>query len=166
MLIPNSIYDYTAKGIDGKDVSLSTYKGKVVIIVNVASKCGFTPQYKDLQAFYDKFKSRDLVILGFPANNFMGQEPGSDKEIQEFCSSKFGVSFPMFSKIEVKGSAIHPLYQYLTAKKLNGSFDAPVTWNFQKFLIDKNGKVIKSFAPSSSVWDPEFIKEVEVLLSK
>lgn len=163
---PSSVYDFVAKGIDGKDVNLSSYKGKVLIIVNVASKCGFTPQYKDLQGFYDRYKSKEVLVLGFPSNNFMAQEPGSNQEIKEFCSSKYGVNFPMFSKIDVKGSGIHPLYQYLTSKKLNGSVDSPVSWNFQKFLVDKNGKVIKSYSPSTSVWDPEFVKDVELLLSK
>lgn len=166
VLLPGkSVYDFTMKDIDGKDQSLSQYKGKVLVIVNVASKCGFTPQYKDLEAFYQKYKDRGVVLLGFPSNDFMAQEPGSDAEIKAFCSTKYNVTFPMFSKIDVKGNSIAPLYSYLTQKKENGVLDSKVAWNFQKFLIDKNGKVVKSFSPPTSVWDPEFIKSVELLLN-
>ena len=132
-----TIYDFTVKDIDGKDVPLSQYKGKVLLIVNVASMCGNTPQYKDIETLYKKYKSKGLVVLGFPANNFMGQEPGSNKEIKDFCNKEYAVTFPMFSKISVKGGDIAPLYSYLTQKAQNGNIDAPVKWNFQKILIGK-----------------------------
>jgi glutathione peroxidase len=132
-----SVHDFTVKDINGKTVKLANYKGKVLLIVNTASKCGFTPQYKELEAFYEKNKSKGFEILGFPANDFMGQEPGSDQEIQQFCSTKFNVTFPMFSKISVKGKNSAPLYKFLTQKKENGQLEAPVKWNFQKFLVDK-----------------------------
>lgn len=162
----HSVYDFTMKTIDGKEQSLADYKGKVLLIINVASKCGNTPQYADIEALYDKYKDKGLVVLGFPANNFMGQEPGSDSEIMEFCTRTYNVSFPMFSKISVKGKDQHPLYQYLTKKMNNGVLDASVKWNFQKFLIDKNGKVITSFAPSLSVSDQQVIQEIEKALAQ
>lgn len=155
-----SMYDFTVKDISGKSVKLSDYKGKVVLIVNTASKCGFTPQYKELEAFYTANKSKGFEILGFPANDFMGQEPGSDQEIQQFCSTKFNVTFPMFSKISVKGKAMAPLYKYLTQKSENEKLDAPVKWNFQKFLVDKNGKVIACFYPGQKVTDEEVSKAI------
>ena len=161
-----TIYDFKMKNIDGKEVSLSEYKGKVVLIVNVASHCGHTPQYKDLEALYEKYKDKGLVILGFPANNFMGQEPGSDETIKTFCTSKYNVSFPMFSKISVKGSDMHPLYKYLTSKSENGTFDAPVQWNFQKFLIGKDGKLLSSVDPGTSVNDAEVMKSIEKALAQ
>lgn len=161
-----TIYDYNMKNIDGKEVSLADYKGKVVLIVNVASHCGHTPQYKDIEALYEKYKSRGLVVLGFPANNFLGQEPGTDESIKTFCTTKYNVSFPMFSKISVKGSNMAPLYKFLTTKAENGVVDAPVKWNFQKFLIGKDGKVIASFEPPKEVNDPEVVKAVEAALAK
>lgn len=160
-----SVYEFKMKTIDGKEQSLSDYKGKVLLIVNVASKCGLTPQYKDIEALYEKYKDKGLVVLGFPANNFMGQEPGSDKEIKEFCTLKYDVTFPMFSKISVKGKDQHPLYQYLTNKENNGVIDADVKWNFQKFLIDKNGKVITSFSPQTSVAEKSVLDEIEKALA-
>lgn len=160
----SSIHEFTMKDIDGNDVSLSQYKDKVVLIVNVASECGLTPQYEDLQAFYEKYKDRGLVILGFPANDFMWQEPGTEKEIKAFCTSKFHVTFPMFSKITVKGKKIHPLYKYLTMKSVNGLMDAPVKWNFQKFLIGKDGKLVNSFAPKTRVTEDEVEKAVLKLI--
>lgn len=153
-----TIYDFTMKDIDGKDVALSQYKGKVVLIVNTASKCGNTPQYEDLQKLYEQYENKDFVILGFPANNFMSQEPGSDGDIKQFCSLNYGVSFPMFSKISVKGNDINPLYKYLTTKAENGVLDAGVTWNFQKFLINKNGVLVASFTPSTLVTEESFLK--------
>jgi glutathione peroxidase len=159
-----TIYDFKMKNIDEKEVSLSDYKGKVVLIVNVASLCGNTPQYKDIEALYEKYKDKGLVVLGFPANNFMGQEPGSDEKIKAFCTKEYSVTFPMFSKISVKGSDIHPLYKYLTEKTENGAIDAPVKWNFQKFLIGKDGKVLSSFAPKTSVNDPDVVKAIEAAL--
>ncbi len=161
-----SVYDFKMQSIDGKEVALETYKGKVLLFVNVASKCGLTPQYKDIQALYEKYKGKGLVVLGFPANNFMGQEPGSDKDIKEFCSSKYDVTFPMFSKISVKGSDQHPLYKYLTSKDENGVVDAKVSWNFQKFLVSKSGKVITSFGPQTSVTEADVTKAIEAALAQ
>ena len=160
-----TIYDFKMKNIDGKEVSLSDYKGKVVMIVNVASLCGNTPQYKDIEAMYEKYKDKGLVVLGFPANNFMGQEPGSDEKIKAFCTREYAVTFPMFSKISVKGDDMHPLYKFLTSKAENGVIDAPVKWNFQKFLIGKDGKVITSIGNHTSVTEPDVIKEVEKALA-
>jgi glutathione peroxidase len=161
-----TVYDFTVKDIDGKDVSLSQYKGKVLLIVNVASLCGNTPQYKDIEALYEKYKSKGLVVLGFPANNFMGQEPGSDKEIKQFCTKEYAVTFPMFSKISVKGKDIAPLYSYLTQKSENGVVDAKVGWNFQKFLISKKGTVVQSVAPGTSVNNEEVMKAIERALAE
>ena len=148
---PSDIYDIKVQDIIGNKVSMSRYKGKVLLIVNVASKCSNTYQYKDLQTLYDEYQSDDFVVLGFPSNNFMNQEPGSNEAINRFCTSKYGVTFPMFSKISVKGKKIHPLYQFLTQKEENGRIDAPIKWNFQKFLVGKDGKVIKSFKPTDRV---------------
>jgi glutathione peroxidase len=159
-----TIYQFTMNDIDGKSVSLSAYKGKVVIIVNVASKCGLTPQYKELQAFYDSYKNKGVVILGFPANNFMGQEPGSDSEIKSFCEKNYGVTFPVFSKISVKGNDKAPLYQFLTSKVQNGVMDTDVKWNFQKYLIDKEGRMVTFFDPRTEINSDEFVKAVESLL--
>lgn len=159
-----TVHDFTVTDIDGKEVKLDAYAGKTLLIVNVASRCGLTPQYEDLQNLYEKYKDQGLVILGFPANNFMGQEPGTDAEIKQFCTSKFQVSFPMFSKISVKGKDQHPLYSYLTNKEENGSVDAPVKWNFQKFLVDKDGKVVQSFAPRTKVTEQEVIDAIEAQL--
>lgn len=153
-----SIYDFTVKDIDENDVSLSDYKGKVLLIVNTASKCGLTPQYKELEELYQKYQDKGLVILGFPANNFMSQEPGSNTQIKQFCEANYGVTFPMFSKISVKGKDIHPLYQFLTQKSENGTINADVQWNFQKFLINKNGVVVASFSPKTTVTEEEFLK--------
>lgn len=141
-----SIYEFTMKDIDGNDVSLDTYRGKVVMIVNVASKCGYTSQYEGLEAIYDKYKDRGFVILGFPANNFLGQEPGTEADIKEFCRLTYGVSFPMFSKISVTGSDQHPLYTMLTSKQSNPEHGGDITWNFNKFLLDRNGNVVARFA--------------------
>jgi glutathione peroxidase len=140
-----SMYEFTMKNIDGQDVKLDTYKGKVVMIVNVASKCGYTPQYEGLQALYEKYKDQGFVILGFPANNFLGQEPGTEAEIKEFCSTKYHVTFPMFAKISVKGADQHPLYTFLTNKESDPEFAGDITWNFNKFLTDRNGKVVARF---------------------
>jgi len=130
---------FTMKDIDGKDKNLADYKGKVVLMVNVASKCGYTPQYKGLEKLYEDYKDKGLVIIGFPANNFHSQEPGSDAVIKEFCTGKYNVTFPMMSKISVKGDDIHPLYKMLTDAK------GPVSWNFNKFLIGRDGKIIEHF---------------------
>ena len=153
-----SVYDFTLKTIDGKDQPLSDYRGKTLLIVNVASKCGFTPQYKGLQQLYDKYKDRGLVVLGFPANNFMGQEPGADAEIQQFCSLNYGVTFPMFSKISVKGADIHPLYKYLTE---DSGQPGSISWNFNKFLIAPDGKVTARWGSRTAPDSKELVGKVE-----
>ena len=133
-----SLYEFTLKNIDGSDVKLETFRGKVILIVNTASKCGLTPQYEGLQKIYDRFKDKDFVVVGFPANNFLGQEPGTEKEIKEFCTLNYKVTFPMFSKLSVKGADQHPLYSFLTNEKTNPGFSGDITWNFEKFLIGKD----------------------------
>ncbi len=138
-----SFYDFTVKDIDGKDYSLEQLKGKKVMVVNVASKCGFTYQYEGLQELYKTYRDHNFVIIGFPANNFMKQEPGTDSEIKTFCSTTYGVDFPMMSKISVKGDDIHPLYKWLTNKAENGFEDSKVKWNFQKYLINEEGKLVR-----------------------
>jgi len=152
-----NFYDFTVQDIDGKDFNLSGLKGKKVMVVNVASKCGLTPQYQQLEELYKKYKDKDFMIIGFPANDFGKQEPGTNEEIKEFCSINYGVTFPMMSKIPVKGKDIHPLYKWLTLKSENGKEDAEVQWNFQKFLIDENGNWIKSISPRTSPIDDEII---------
>lgn len=144
-----SFYDFTVKTIDGKDLPLSTFKGKKVLVVNVASKCGFTPQYAKLEELYTKYGNDNFVILGFPANNFLHQEPGTDEEIKQFCTLNYGVTFPMMAKISVKGKDIAPLYKWLTQKSENGVEDAKVAWNFQKFFIDEQGNWVASFSPTT-----------------
>lgn len=161
----HTVYQFTMQDIHGKDVSLEQYKGKVLLIVNVASECGYTPQYADLQAFYEKHKDKGLVILGFPANEFGAQEPGTNEEILTFCSTRFGVDFPMFSKIVVKGDDQHPLYKFLTSKELNGELDAEMKWNFQKFLISREGKVLRVIKPGMSVTDAEATEAIEAALN-
>ena len=146
-----TIYQFTMKSLSGEDISLQDYEGDVVLIVNTASKCGLTPQYEDLQALHEEMGEKGLKILGFPANNFMGQEPGTDEEIMGFCQKNYGVTFQMFSKISVKGEDQHPLYKFLTDKEMNGATGGGVKWNFQKYLVGKDGKVIRSFAPTTKV---------------
>ncbi|MBC7969782.1 MAG: glutathione peroxidase [Verrucomicrobia bacterium] len=157
-----SIYDFTATDIDGKPVSLSTYRNSVLLIVNTASQCGFTPQYQGLQALQDKYASQGFVVLGFPCNQFGQQEPGSTSEIQSFCERRFGVTFPLFQKIDVNGQNAHPLYKYLT-KAAPGIFGTEaVKWNFTKFLVDRAGNVVKRY---SSLTKPEDIeKAIQTLL--
>jgi glutathione peroxidase len=152
-----SFYDFKMKTIDGKEFDFAQLKGKKVLIVNTASMCGNTPQYTELEKLYKKYGGDKFVILGFPANNFGAQEPGSNKEIMEFCKKSYGVSFPIFEKISVKGDDIAPLYRWLTEKEQNGVQDAPVKWNFQKFLIDKNGKWSGVVAPKTSPESEEII---------
>lgn len=156
-----SFYDFAVKTIDGKEFSLSSLKGKKVLVVNVASKCGLTPQYAQLEKLYEKYKDKDFVIIGFPANNFMGQEPGSNEEIAQFCSLNYGVTFPMMAKISVKGKVIAPLYQWLTEKKLNGKEDASVQWNFQKFMIDENGNWVGFASPKESPFSEKIVTWIE-----
>ena len=162
MTAPASIYDVSATGIDGNLLSLNTYKDKVLLIVNTASQCGFTPQYQGLQALYDQYADRGLVVLGFPCNQFGGQEPGDSDQIQSFCETNFGVSFPLFQKIEVNGSNIHPLYQYLT-KAVPGIFGTEgIKWNFTKFLVDRGGKVVKRYPSTAKPED--LAKDIQALL--
>ncbi len=159
-----SVYEFTMKDIDGKQVKLDTYKGKVVMIVNTASKCGYTPQYEGLQALYEKYKDKGLVILGFPANNFMGQEPGTEEEIKEFCTTKYKVSFPMFAKISVKGEDQHPLYNFLTNKTTDPAFSGDITWNFNKFVLDRNGNVVARFGSKDTPQGDNVVAAVEKYL--
>src|SRR5262245_6276590 len=140
-----SVLDFTLKSIDGKEAKLGDYRGKVLLLVNVASKCSYTPKYEALQASYDTYKDQGLVVMGFPANNFGGQEPWTNEEIKQFCTVNYKVSFPMFAKISVNGAAIHPLYKFLTSKETDPEFSGDITWNFNKFLVDRSGKVIARF---------------------
>ena len=158
--------DFTMKSIDGKDVDLSKYKGDVLLIVNVASKCGLTPQYAQLEEVYTKYKDKGLQVLGFPANQFGGQEPGTDAQIKTFCTTKFDVDFPMFSKIVVKGNGIHPLYEFLTSEETNPGMSGDIKWNFEKFLVGRDGKVIKRFIPTVKPDAPEVIEAIETQLKK
>lgn len=155
-----SLHDFTVKTLEGKSVSLSTFKGKKVVILNVASECGFTPQYADWQKFYDVNKSK-IVVLGFPANNFGGQEPGSNKEIATFCQKNYGVTFPVFEKVSVKGSDKAPLYQWLTTKELNGWNTQEPSWNFCKYLVDENGQLVKFFASDIKPTSPAFLQAIK-----
>ena len=141
-----SFYDFTVEDINGEDYPLAQLKGKKVLVVNTASKCGFTPQYEGLQELYEKYGDDDFVIIGFPANNFAEQEPGSNEEIAEFCSINYGVSFPMMSKVSVKGNDQHPLYKWLTSKSDNGLENSKVSWNFQKYMIDEEGQLVGHFS--------------------
>lgn len=150
-----TVYNYKVQTITGEDKSMADFQGKVLLIVNTASKCGFTPQYEGLQKLYDNYNKDGLEVLGFPSNQFMNQEPGSDDTIQEFCEMNYGVSFPMFSKVDVNGKSAHPLFRYLT-KEAPGMVTDQVKWNFTKFLVNKEGKVIKRFAPKT---EPEDIEE-------
>jgi len=161
-----SVYDITVKDIDGKSVKLDRYKGNVLMIVNVASECGFTPQYEGLQKIYQKYQSQGLVVLGFPANNFGGQEPGSEAEIKTFCTQRYKVTFPMFSKLSAKGSNIHPLYKFLTDKASNPKFAGEISWNFNKFLIDRNGNTIARFESSAEPESAEVTEAIEGALKK
>lgn len=142
----NNFYQFTAKSIQGKEVSMEDFKGKIILVVNTASKCGFTPQYAGLEDLYRKYRDAGLVILGFPCNQFGNQEPGDEKSISETCLINYGVSFPMFSKVDVNGEQAHPIFKYLK-KQLSGLFGSKIRWNFTKFLIDKHGKPVKRFAP-------------------
>ena len=152
-----TLHDFVVKDINGKEFDLATLKGKKVLVVNVASKCGLTPQYEDLQALYDKYKNKDFVVIGFPANNFMGQEPGTNSEIMEFCSINYGVTFPMMDKISVKGKDQSPLYKWLTNKSENGKIDQKVTWNFQKFMVDEEGHLVDVVMPKESPMSDKII---------
>jgi glutathione peroxidase len=161
-----SVYDFTMKSIDGQPVSLKTYSGKVVLLVNVASRCGFTPQYAGLEALYEKYKDRGLVIVGIPANNFGSQEPGTNDEIKKFCSSKYNVSFPMMAKVSVLGDDKTPLYQFLTDKSQDPQFGGDIKWNFTKFLVDRKGNLVARFEPNVTPDSPEVQTAIESALGK
>jgi glutathione peroxidase len=156
-----SVLDFEMRDIDGNGVKLKKYKGNVLLVVNVASKCGYTPQYEALQATYAKYKEKGFYVLGFPANNFGKQEPGSEAEIKEFCTSKFHVTFPMFAKISVKGADQDPLYSFLTRKETNPDFAGDIAWNFSKFLIDRDGKIVARFEPDVTPDSPEVTAAIE-----
>jgi glutathione peroxidase len=157
-----TIYEFSARTIQGKEQSLAEYKGKVVLIVNTASKCGFTPQYAGLEALYEKYKDQGFVILGFPCNQFGAQEPGSETEIEQFCQVNYGVKFPMFGKIDVNGSNAHPLYKFLTSEKPGILGTEAIKWNFTKFLVDKNGNPVKRYAPN--IKPEDIADDIEKLL--
>ena len=158
-----SIYDIKLKGIDGNDTSLAAYKGKVLLIVNVASKCGLTPQYKGLEALQQKYKDKGFTVLGFPCNQFNGQEPGTNEEIKQFCSTKYNVSFPLFDKVEVNGANRHPLYSALAGKE--SPYPGDIKWNFGKFLVGRDGKILKRFEPKTAPDSEEVTKEIEAALA-
>jgi len=159
-----SLYDYTLNSIDGKPTSLGSFKGQVVLLVNVASRCGYTPQYTGLESLYEKYKDQGLVIVGVPANNFMGQEPGTNEEIKTFCHSKYNVTFPMMAKVSVKGDDTTPLYKFLTDKSTNPEFAGDIKWNFTKFLVGRDGTVIARFEPAVKPDDPAVIAAIEKAL--
>lgn len=161
-----AVYEFELNDIDGTPVKLGAYSGKVLLLVNVASKCGYTPQYAGLQQLYEKYEDQGLVVLGFPANNFGSQEPGTDEEIQAFCTTNYNVTFPMFSKISVKGDDIHPLYDFLTDPASNPKFAGPIAWNFNKFLIGRDGNVIGRYDSKVEPLSPELTGEIEKALAK
>jgi glutathione peroxidase len=161
-----SIYDFTMKSIDGQPVSLKDYSGKVVLLVNVASKCGFTPQYAGLEAVYEKYKDRGLVIVGIPANNFAQQEPGTNEEIKKFCSNKYNVTFPMMAKVSVLGDDKTPLYTFLTGADTDPRFAGDIKWNFTKFLFDRNGKPVARFEPNVTPDSPQVTAAIEAALGQ
>lgn len=156
-----TFHNFTMTTLEGEEFDLAQLKGKKILVINTASKCGLTPQYAEMEELYKKYGGDKFIVLGFPANNFLKQEPGTDKEIAEFCAKNYGVTFPMFSKISVKGTDIHPLYSWLTQKELNGMEDAEVKWNFQKFMIDKDGKWVGVIGPRKSPLDEEIINWIE-----
>ncbi|HKP68966.1 MAG TPA: glutathione peroxidase [Pyrinomonadaceae bacterium] len=160
-----TIFDFKAKDIDGAEVKLKKFKGNVLLVVNTASKCGYTPQYESLEATYNKYKDKRFAVLGFPANNFGNQEPGTEAEIKEFCTSKYRVTFPMFAKISVKGEDIDPLYAYFTDMKLNPVYGGPITWNFNKFLIDRKGNIVARFSSKQAPDNPDVIAAIEAALN-
>ncbi|HET9995190.1 MAG TPA: glutathione peroxidase [Candidatus Acidoferrum sp.] len=165
MAADKSVYDFTLNSIDGQPAPLAAYKGKVVLLVNVASRCGYTPQYTALEAVYEKYKDRGLVIVGIPANNFGAQEPGSNQEIKTFCSSKYHVTFPMMAKVSVKGDDITPLYHFLTDKSARPQAGGEIQWNFTKFLIGPDGRVITRFEPEITPDSPQVTSAIEKALA-
>ncbi len=160
----SSVYEFTMNSIEGAPLPLAKFEGKVMLIVNVASKCGFTPQYEGLEAVYEKYKDQGFVIVGFPANNFMAQEPGTNEEIKTFCSTKYNVKFPLYSKISVKGDDKAPLYQFLTDPAANPKTGGEIKWNFTKFLVDRNGKVVARFESPVKPDSPEVTSAIEKAL--
>jgi glutathione peroxidase len=159
-----SVHDFTVKTIRGDKKSLADYSGKVLLVVNVASECGLTPQYDGLEKLYEQYKDKGLVILGFPANDFGAQEPGTDAQVESFCTTKFGVKFPMFSKVSVKGGAMDPLFDWLQSTETNPQFGGAIKWNFNKFLVGKDGKVIGRFEPKVEPLAAEVTKAIEAVL--
>jgi glutathione peroxidase len=166
MAAEKNVYDFTLNSIDGRPTALSNFKGKVMLLVNVASRCGFTPQYAGLESLYEKYKDRGFVIVGIPANNFGGQEPGTNQEIKSFCTAKYHVSFPMMAKVSVKGSDITPLYAFLTDKNLHPETGGDIGWNFTKFLVGPDGKVIARFDSKVEPESPEVTSAVEKSLAE
>ena len=162
---PSPALAFKAQNIDGKEVDLSRYQGKVLLIVNTASQCGYTPQYEGLEAIYKKYKGQGFEILAFPANEFGHQEPGSNSEIKTFCSNNYHVTFPLFGKVVVKGAGIHPLYDYLTSTKTNPKFAGAIPWNFAKFLVDRNGDVVARFDPADKPESPKVTRAIEEALA-
>jgi glutathione peroxidase len=160
----SSILDFSLPDIGGTETPLRSFSGKVLLIVNVASKCGLTPQYKNLQGLFTRFKEKGLVVLGFPANNFLRQEPGTEKDIMAFCTDTYGVTFPLFSKISVKGKDIHPLYRFLTERETNPDFGGKIGWNFAKFLVDRGGRIVARFEPKLDPLDARIVSEIEKIL--
>jgi glutathione peroxidase len=161
-----SVLEFKLNDIDGNPVDLSKYKGKVLLIVNTASKCGHTPQYSSLEKIYDQYKQQGFEVLAFPANEFRGQEPGTNAEIKQFCSSKYDVSFPLFSKIVVKGEGMHPLYQFITSSDKNPQTGGEIKWNFTKFLVDREGKIVQRFEPAVKPDDAKVTGAIETALAK
>lgn len=158
LLAQKSFHDFTVTDINGNEISMSEFKGKKILVVNVASKCGYTPQYEGLQKLYETYGGDKFTIIGFPANNFLGQEPGTDKEIKSFCTNEYGVTFPMMSKISVKGKDQAPIYDWLTTAKLNGVADSKVKWNFQKFLISEDGQWLTYFSTRTEPMSDEVLE--------
>lgn len=164
--VMTNIYDFTMRDIDGKEVSLATFKGKVLLVVNVASKCGFTGQYAGMEKLYRSYTNRGFVVLGFPANDFGGQEPGTESEIKNFCTLTYGVTFPMFAKISVNGAGIHPLYTFLTSKATNPDFSGKITWNFNKFLVDRTGHIVGRFGSPTAPDAKDLVAALEKALQQ
>ena len=158
--MPQTVYDFKLKNLDGSDLDLAQYRGKKILLVNTASACGFTPQYKQLEELSQQFKEK-LVVIGLPCNDFGGQEPGTHEEIGEFCEINFGVTFPLTEKVNILGNNPHPLYNFLMKKELNGYRDSDVKWNFQKYLIDENGNLIKIFSPALDPLSEDILKLIE-----
>lgn len=163
---PTSVHEFTLKDIEGKEVSLSRYQGKVLLLVNTASQCGNTPQYKGLEQIYEKYKGQGFEVMAFPANEFGAQEPGTNAQIKQFCSTRYKVSFPLFSKIVVKGKGIHPLYEFLTDPATDPRFAGPIPWNFAKFLVNRKGEVIARFQPGVKPESAEITAAIEKALAE